>query len=456
MLDRKIIEEILFESLNLGGDFAEIFLEDKTTRHYQMISGKLEKSIEGKDFGIGIRVYFGHRSIYTYTSNLDRENILAMLKAAILKPGSSSVDPKPLGHSAGYLNTENRKGSAQEKVLLMKNASEAAMNYSEKIKQVIVNYVDNHQRVMIANTEGLFTEDQRLRTRLSISSTAEYATGMQTGSTNAGGHQDFDFYKDVDIDHLAQEASRIALTMAQAGYAPSGLMPVVIGNGFGGVLFHEASGHGLEATSVAKGLSVYAGKMGQQVASPLVTAIDDGTIPNAWGSQKLDDEGHVTQKNILIEKGILKSYLVDRLNGKIMDTPVTGSARRQSYKYAPSSRMTNTYIDAGDSNFDEIIRATDQGLYAKYLGGGSVNPATGEFNFAVMEGYLIENGKIGKPVRGATLIGTGFDVLKNIDMVGNDLSYGHGMCGSVSGSIPVNVGQPSLRVKEITVGGRSE
>src|SRR5699024_4212277 len=224
-----------------------------------------------------------------------------------------------------------------------------------------------------------------------------------------------------------------------------GLMPVIIDNEFGGVLFHEACGHALEATFVAKGTSAFAGKLGKQVASPLVTAIDDGTIPNAWGTLNIDDEGTPTQKNILIENGILKSYLVDKLNSKRMDHKPTSSGRRQSYKFAPTSRMNNTYIANGESSFDETVSSTESGLYAKKLGGGSVNPATSDFNFAVMEGYLIENGKMTKPVRGATLIGNGIEVLEKIDMVGNNLSHGQGMCGSLSGSVPVNVGQPTIR-----------
>jgi TldD protein len=229
---------------------------------------------------------------------------------------------------------------------------------------------------------------------------------------------------------------------------------VIIHNGFGGVIFHEACGHGLEATSVAKNNSVFAEKIGEKVASDIVTAVDDGTIPNEWGSSNIDDEGNPTQKNILIENGILKGYMIDKLNGRRMNMEPTGSSRRQSYKYPPTSRMTNTFIASGKSNFDEIISSTEKGLFAKYMGGGSVNPATGEFNFAVMEGYLVENGKIIKPVRGATLIGKGINILKKIDMVGDNLSFGQGMCGSSSGSVPANVGQPTIRVSEITVGGR--
>lgn len=244
--------------------------------------------------------------------------------------------------------------------------------------------------------------------------------------------------------------------MLHAKNCPAGNMTVAIDNGFGGVIFHEACGHSLEATSVAKGNSVFSDKLGTQIASTKVTAIDDGTLVNHWGSANIDDEGNPTQKNVLIENGILKSFMIDKLNGRRMGMKATGSSRRQSYKFAPTSRMTNTYIAAGKDNPEDIIKSIEYGLYAKKMGGGSVNPVTGEFNFAVSEGYIVKNGQIQEPVRGASLIGKGSEVLMNIDMVGNNLKQAQGMCGSVSGSIPTNVGQPMIRVKDITVGGRTE
>lgn len=264
------------------------------------------------------------------------------------------------------------------------------------------------------------------------------------------------FSEVVDVEALAEEAARSAVTMIHADLCPSGRMPVIIANGFGGVIFHEACGHGLEASSVAKGHSVFAGKLGQKIASDIVTAIDDGTIPNGWGSGNVDDEGTPTRRNVLIENGVLKGYLVDKLNGRRMGMEPTGSGRRQSYQYAPTSRMSNTYIANGSSTLEEMIANTEYGLYAKYMGGGSVDPATGEFNFAVREGYLIKNGKIDRPVRGGTLIGKGSEVLWKIDMVGNDLALGQGMCGAMSGLIPADVGQPCIRVSSLTVGGRKE
>ena len=260
-------------------------------------------------------------------------------------------------------------------------------------------------------------------------------------------------FDNIDPEYHGREAARIAHTMLHAKNCPAGNMDVVIDNGFGGVIFHEACGHALEASSVSKGNSIFTGKLGQQIASTKVTAIDDGTIPNAWGSLNIDDEGNKTQKNVLIENGILKSYMIDKLNGRRMNMEATGSSRRQSYKYQPTSRMTNTYIAAGTDKNEDIMKSLD-GLYAKKLGGGSVNPVTGEFNFAVQEGYIVKNGVIQEPVRGASLIGKGSQVLMDIVMVGDNLELAQGMCGASSGSIPTNVGQPMIKVKNMTVGGR--
>src|SRR5699024_2936874 len=284
-------------------------------------------------------------------------------------------------------------------------------------------------------------------------SIASDGSDMQTGHYGPGAHQGFEFIENLDLEYYAKESARIAKTMLHADPAPSGKFPVIIDNEFGGVIFHEACGHGLEATAIAKNNSVFAGKVGEKVASDLVTYIDDGTIPNEWGSLNMDDEGEKIRKNVLIENGILKGYLIDKLNGRRMGMESTGSSRRESYRYSPTSRMTNTYIAPGKSTPEEIIKNTQHGIYAKYMGGGSVNPATGDYNFAVMEAYLVENGEICQPLKGATLIGNGAKTLQKVDMVGNNLAHGAGMCGSKSGSLPVNVGQPTIRVSEITVGG---
>ncbi len=461
MLKKSVIERVLMQALSTGGDFAEIFIEDKLNTSLLLVAGKIEKAISGRDYGVGVRVFNGTNSIYAYTNDSSEENLLRVAKEA-----SKAINETNKGININLLKSDvvnnheiivlPRNVEKSKKVQLMKSAYDTAKNYDDIISQVKIKYMDEEQHVQIANSEGLLKEDKRVRTRTSIQTVASKNGEMQSGHYGPGAQMGFEFYDTIDINKYAKEAARIAKTMINADLCPSGKMPVVIDNEFGGVIFHEACGHGLEATSVAKNTSVFAGKIGEKIASEVVTAIDDGSISNAWGSSNIDDEGNQTRKNVLIKNGILKGYLVDKLNGRRLGMDSTGSARRQSYKYAPTSRMTNTYIDNGDSTKENIIKNTEYGLFARYMGGGSVNPSTGDFNFAVMEGYMIKDGKIDKPVRGATLIGNGLKILKDIDMVGNNLEHGQGMCGSVSGSVPANVGQPTIRVKSMTVGGRKD
>ena len=459
LLSHRIIENVLNAALSKGGDFAEIFIEDKINGNIKLVGGFIENNISGRDYGVGIRILDKFNSIYAYTNDSSEANLIKVAKEAAAALNSTKTElvlNLMKGTSTNYNPIIKQLSSTlkSEKVDLLKRAYVKAKNYDPIISQVTVNYMEEEQNILIANTEGLLATDTRVRTRFSVASVASKGGEMQQGYYAPGASMGFEFYDKVNVEDIALEASRIAKTMVYADYCPSGVMPVIIDNEFGGVLFHEACGHALEAAFVSKGTSAFANKLNKTVASPLVTAIDDGTLTNAWGTTNIDDEGTPTQRNILIENGVLKSYLVDKLNGRRMGVPSTGSSRRQSYKFAPTSRMNNTFIDAGNSTLEEMISNTGNGLYAKKLGGGSENPATGDFNFAVMEGYLVENGKIIKPVRGATLIGKGDKVLELIDMVGNNLSLGQGMCGADSGSIPTNVGQPSIRVKAMTVGGR--
>lgn len=459
MLSNKVIENVLYAALSTGGDFAEIFVEDRYNTNMRMTGGLLESNISGRDFGVGIRIFKGVHSIYAYTNDAKEENLIKVAKEASMAISSSQKElvlnfmKSPI-YNRNIIKVLPSSVEKGRKVELMKRGYESAKNYDSLIRQATVNYLDEEQNVLIANSDGVLAEDQRIRTRISIQAVAAQDGEMQVGFYGPGASMGFEFFDTVNVEDVGKEAARIAKTMILADPCPSGTMPVIIDNEFGGVLFHEACGHALEATFVSKGTSAFSGRLGQQVASPLVTAIDDGTIPNGWGSTNIDDEGTPTQKNILIENGVLKSYLIDKLGGKRMNMRSTGSSRRQSYQFAPTSRMNNTFIAAGDTLFEDMIANTETGLYAKKLGGGSVNPATGDFNFAVMEGYLIENGKIIKPVRGATLIGNGVKVLEKIDMIGTNLALGQGMCGSISGMIPANVGQPAIRVSSLTVGGR--
>lgn len=460
MLKQTTIDNVITAALSTGGDFAEIFVEDKISSRLEMQTSQIERAITGRDYGVGIRIFSGLRNVYTYTTDAEEGNLIEVAKraAAALKGDGTHVQPLTR-EEAQIVNEITRMPSDvayDEKVRILKEADHIARAYSDKITQVRVNYIEDEQRVMIANSEGKFVEDLRVHTRFSIMPTAKEGNQIQTGHYGPGASAGFEFLENLNIKHYATEASRIAVTMLKAEECPSGKFPVIIDNEFGGVIFHEACGHGLEATAVAKGNSVFANRIGEKVASDLVTYIDDGTLANEWGSLNMDDEGEATRRNVLIENGILKGYLVDKFNARRMNTAPTGSSRRQSYRYNPTSRMTNTFIANGTSTPASIIQDTEYGIYAKYMGGGSVNPATGDYNFAVMEGYIVENGEIKQPIKGATLIGNGAETLYRVDRVGNNLAHGAGMCGSVSGSIPVNVGQPMIRVSEMTVGGTKE
>ncbi|MGG0669156.1 TldD/PmbA family protein [Sporosarcina koreensis] len=461
MLNKALIEDVLQAALETGGDFSEVFVEDRYTNHMVLQNSRLEKNLSGRDFGVGIRVFHGLQSVYAYTNDFSREGLLKAARTAAKAiqgkmDGETTVIPliKESISTLHPIQIMPHEAAKSRKLAVMRNANDIIRNYDPEIVQAIINLIDEEQNVLIANSEGKFVEDQRVRSRMSMVSIASNGADMQTGFYGPGAYQGFEFIENLDLDHYAKESARIAKTMLHADPAPSGKFPVVIDNEFGGVIFHEACGHSLEASSVAKNASVFANKLGEKVASDLVTYIDDGTLENEWGSINIDDEGEKSRKNVLIEDGILKGYMIDKLNGRRMEMESTGSSRRQSYRFAPTSRMTNTYIAPGKSTPEEIIADTEYGIYAKYMGGGSVNPGTGDFNFAVNEAYVVKNGKIDRPIRGATLIGNGAKTILDIDRVGNNLGHGAGMCGASSGSLPVNVGQPMVRVSEITVGGK--
>ncbi len=460
LLEKKLIENLLDAGLSRGADFAEVFVENTDSTTLRSLSGKLEQVNSTKLFGVGIRLAKKFQTVYGYTNSQNPEDLLKLANDL-----SKSFDEDQLTERTALMPLEVGQRhdaeiapndvSLEDKVAYMKKAYKAAFDYDEAIKQVMVYLFDTTQEVLIANSEGRFVTETRYRVRIGVNSVAAKEGVMQTGGVGPGSGKGYEYlFNEIDIEDYAKEASRVAVTMLNADECPSGVMPVVIHNGFGGVIFHEACGHPLEATAVAKNASVFNGKMDQKVASDIVTAIDDGTLENRWGSANYDDEGYPQQRRVLIKDGILKSYMIDKINGRRMNAESTGSSRRQSYKFAPTSRMSNTYIDNGTSKFEEIIAATDYGLFAKKLGGGSVNPGNGDFNFAVMEGYMIRDGKIAEPVRGASLVGNGANILFKIDMIADNLDSARGMCGSVSGSIPADVGQPTLRVTEMTVGGK--
>ncbi len=462
MLDQNLIHDTLSAILENGADFGELFLENRISSAIDMTDGAVDTIRSGRTYGAGIRGFLGIKSVYAYTNDVSKDTLIqtAINVGKALKSSERAKDmvqwrkyEYPVIH---FIHRFPSKIKKEPKVAAMRLAHEGASTYSDTISQVQVWYLDYDQEILIANTEGIWAEDRRVRTRLMVQAVASNGSEKETGFEGPGAAKGTEFLQEIDPRKVGAEAARVASRMIQATHAPAGTMPVVISNAFGGVIFHEACGHSLEATSVAKGSSVFAGKLGQKIAAECVSAVDDGTIANAWGSNHLDDEGVPTQRTILIEQGVLKGYLVDKLGGRKMQMEPTGCSRRQDYQLAPTSRMSNTFIMPGKDIPEEIIADTEYGLYAKKLGGGSVMPGTGEFNFAVNEGYLIEKGRITKPVRGATLIGKGHEILLKIDRVANDLAFAQGNCGSLSGSVPAGLGQPTIRVSEMIVGGRNE
>ena len=460
MISKSIALKVLNIALATGADFSEIYLEETTSNSLSLENGQVETSTSNLSYGAGIRILNKLQSVYGYTNDVSLKGLSALaesLSKSFNEPRKVTVTTLKKGrvNNIHLIERPFNEVPTSEKMALLKDANDIIRNYDKRLVRVQTMLMDNDEKVYIFNSNGKEFRDDRQRGRMAFVALAAENGKIETSFEGPGASSGFEFFtKTIDYKAKALEVAKSAIKLLHAAPCPSGKMPVVIGNGFGGVIFHEACGHPLEATSVAKKLSVFTDKVGQQIANPVVTAIDDGTIPNAWGSGTIDDEGHKTQKNVLIKNGILQQYLVDDFNGRRMGVKGNGATRRQSYKYEPTSRMSNTYIDNGHSTPEEIIGATKFGLYAKSLGGGSVDPATGDFNFSVSEAYMIRDGKVAEQVKGATLIGNGADILKKIDMVGNDLLRAQGMCGSVSGSIPVDVGQPTIRVSEITVGGQ--
>ncbi len=456
--DSSFLHSVLEEALRNGGEYADLFFEDTKINNISYLDKKVDDMSLGNNYGVGLRVIVDKKTIYLYSNDTTNDSLINLARSvsSIVKNKkhivkdfikSAEKDNHPVHINPFDINFD-------EKIDTLAYLDKTARKVSEKIKQVSARYMEKERNILVCTSNGILKEDSQTYIRLVMMSMASDGTNTQTSSRTKGALDGFQVIRDINLENMAIDTANSAIKMLDSKYPKSGKYPVVIDNAFGGVIFHEACGHALEATSVADNASVFCNKLGEKIASDVVTAIDDGTIKNAWGSYNIDDEGNDAQRTVLIENGILKSYLVDELGSIKMNQKVTGSARRESYKYAPTSRMRNTFIDKGNSTFEELISGIEYGLYAKKMGGGSVDPATTDYNFAVSEGYLIEKGKITKPVRGATLIGRGDETLMNIEAVSSNLELADGICGSISGSVPTTVGQPAIRVKELTVGGR--
>ncbi len=461
MFNASSAQNVIDHAISLGADFAELYVERNQLSHIESLSAKVQSVESGIDFGLGIRLVYGEKVLYGYTNKADAEElkrIASELAARDLRDPvntSTAFDYRQISNAHPSSRILSANFEVESKVAYLMAADRAARAHSELIEQTKGFCLQREQAVEIFNSEGLHVDDTRHYVRAGLRAIAMKDGEQATGAWNDGGLLGWEISEGINAEKTGLEAARQALVNLSAKPCPSGRMPVVIGNGFGGVIFHEACGHLLETTSVAKKASVFHDKMGEMIANPVVNAVDDGTMSHEWGSINIDDEGMETQRTQLIKDGQLNSFLVDRVGSQQTGYARTGSGRRESYKYAPASRMRNTFIESGSSSLDDMIASMDRGIYASSMGGGSVQPGTGEFNFAVTEGYYVEGGKIQYPVKAATLISTGPEVLKQISMIGNDFELACGMCGSVSGAVPTTVGQSTLKVDDILVGGNA-
>ncbi|MGE5416863.1 MAG: TldD/PmbA family protein [Acidobacteriota bacterium] len=460
MLEHGMLSRVLEEALKKGGDFAEIYVEDKLLTSIICEDNKIEKVNSGREAGVGIRVVTGGNTAYVYTNDLTEDALLKIARtAAHVAEGSAgdisiNLTKKTSTRDIPYLKLPE-DFPFDEKVIHVMRANDSARSVGDEIKQVTVSLADVHKRFQVANSIGELVEDEIVRTRFVVNSVAARDGVIQTGYDAVGGVLGWELLGDVSVENMARKASERAVMMLDAKPCPAGRMAVVMSDEAGGTMVHEACGHGLEADLIQKGLSVYGGKVGQNVASPKVTVIDDSGLPKKNGTFRFDDEGTPGQRNVLIDKGLLKGYMYDRLTAMKDGVQPTGNGRRESYQHKPIPRMTNTFIAPGEDDPAQIIKSTSHGLLVKKMGGGQVNTTNGDFVFEVQEGYIIENGEIAYPVRGATLTGNGPQALNNVDMVGRDLGYAIGTCGKDGQGVPVADAQPTIRIKTLTVGGTS-
>jgi TldD protein len=458
------LQSYIDQALSAGGDYADLYFEYLATSSLSIDESIVKSAVQGVSLGVGVRVIAGERTGYAYSDDLSPERIRRAARvAACIAKGPAKVD------KTGFEEANKRdlypilqapnETSLTERVDLVKRADRAARAYDSRIFQVQASYGDSLRHVLVANSDGVLSFDRQPMARLNVGVLARDGNGSpQRGYAGGGGRVALDFFQnDKSPEAYAQEAARQAIVQLDAVPAPAGEMTVVLGPGWPGILLHEAVGHGLEADFNRKKVSAFSDRIGQQVASPLCTVIDDGTIRNRRGSLNVDDEGAPTQKNVLIEKGVLRGYLFDKLSSRLLRSGPTGNGRRESYQHIPMPRMTNTFMLAGDSDPADIVRSTPRGLYCANFGGGQVDITSGNFVFSASESYLIEDGRITRPVRGATLIGNGPEALKYVSMVGNDLKLdeGVGICGKEGQSVPVGVGIPTIKVDRMTVGGTS-
>ena len=458
MINKATAKKVLNQLLGRGGQFGELFIQKKVSNNLRLDDNKIENSSSGFEIGCGLRLIYKDSTYYGFVDSVEEAKLIESAKILSFAVNSSNINiPLDLNESKSSYNIKifnyPDKVLPEIKKQILLSVNSKARNKSKNIYQVTAVLSDLEEEVLIANSDGFYSKNFLVKTFLAVSIIAVKGSEVRTGYKSLAKTKGFELFNEKKPEDVAYEAATMAINMLDAVNAPVGIQPVVIGPGFGGVIFHEACGHGLEADAIVKNASVFKDKLGCRIASEIVTAIDDPTLKYHWGSYKFDNEGYPSQRNVLIENGILKSYLLDVKSSKKLNLPQTGNGRRQSYRDIPFPRMSNTFIDNGIEKPDTLLSSVKKGIYAKEFSGGQVDPATGDFVFGISEGYMIENGKLGYPIKGATLIGNGPEILGKIEAVGNDLDYSPGFCGKNGQSITNEVGQPTIKVSSITVGG---
>jgi TldD protein len=456
-IDKGILSGVISKALEKGGDFADVYLENRVSRQIVMEESKFKSGLYGISQGAGVRVISGNKTGYAYTDDITRENLLRAAEvASYVARNGTKTNPVNIAETnyPSFITVKQPLGEIvdEKRIEVIKRADQAAKDYDPRIKMAMVDYYDEIRGRVIVTSEGIYLRDELPLLFFIVQAMSDDGKARHMARERLSNHSGFEMFEKVTPETIARNAAREAVAMLAAEDAPAGIMDVVMQNGWGGVLVHEAVGHPLEADNIAKGIGAFTGKIGQKVASNCFTMVDDGTLPNFRGTINYDDEGTEAKRNVLIENGILKGFMTDVLSAKQLSMSRTGNGRRESFRYIPIPRMTNTFIDSGKDKPEEILSSTKKGIYVQSLSGGSVNPVTGVFNFTCREAYNIENGKKTNPIRGATLIGSCMDVISNIDAVGNDLEFGPGICGKGQAA-EVSAGQPTVRIRGINVGG---
>lgn len=456
-MNKKTLQLLLDNIIESEVDFGEIFYENTLVKTYEVIDSKLDTINSRITHGVGIRLAHNNDIVYGYTNDLKKKSLYELVSR--IKNNFSNnrlikevnLERLKISRDKSVIKHNDMDDNKKKEYLL--NIDKLARSIDSRIVQVDTVFYESDSEVIIANTNNTYVKENRPLTRLNITIIAKDDKRQTKSSKSYGISGGYELLDEIDIKKEVENLAISAIKKLSAKPCPSGEMPVIIGPGFGAVIFHEACGHSMEATTVSYNTSILSGKLNEKIASSKVSIIDDGTLKSKWGTTVYDDEGNKTRKNVLIKNGVLKGYLIDYLNNRKMNMEITGSGRRESYKYAPTSRMNNTYLVKGHDKIEDMIKSVKYGIYAVNMGGGSVDPVTGDFNFAVNEAYLIENGKITDMVLGGSLIGNTLDILNNVSMVSDDLSFDTGFCGSVSGNVPVTIGEPTILVSKILVGG---